>query len=107
MQEAKLKKLLTKLRRGLEDLYGERLDRIYLFGSHARDEATPESDVDVLIVLDKVTDYGREIQRTGHLACRLSLDYEVSISRVFLSSSAWRHRDSPFLSNVRKHARAA
>ena len=107
MPETKIHELLTKLRHGLEHLYGERLAGVYLFGSFARAEATPESDVDILIVLDKVTDYGQEIEHTGHLISELSLDYEVSISRVFVSSSAWRHRDSPFLSKVREQARAA
>lgn len=107
MPETKIQELLTKLRRGLEHLYGERLAGLYLFGSHAHGEATPESDVDVLIVLDEVTDYGQEIEHTGHLLAELSLVYDVSISRVFVSTSAWRHRDSPFLSNVREQAKAA
>ena len=107
MPEAKIKEILLKLRQGLEHLYGERLVGVYLFGSFARAEATPESDVDVLIVLDEVMDYGREIERTGHLVSGLSLDYDVSISRVFVSSAAWRHRDSPFLADVRRYARAA
>ncbi len=102
-----IKELLVRLRRGLEHLYGERLAGVYLFGSFARGEATPESDVDILVVLDEVTDYGQEIERTGHLVSELSLDYEVSISRFFVSSSAWQNRDSPFLSNVREQARAA
>jgi predicted nucleotidyltransferase len=103
----KIEELLGKLRHGLERLYGERLAGIYLFGSYARAEATPESDVDILIVLDEVTDYGQEIEHTGHLICELSLDYDVSISRVFVSTSAWQHRDSPFLSKVRAQAKAA
>ena len=107
MPEAKIKEILVKLRRGLELLYGERLMGLYLFGSYATDEAAPESDVDVLIVLDEVMDYGREIEHTGHLVSGLSLDYDVSISRVFVSSAAWRNRDSPFLANVRRQARAA
>ena len=107
MPEAKIKEILLKLRHGLERLYGERLVGIYLFGSFARAEATSESDVDVLIVLDEVLDYGREIEHTGHLVSGLSLDYDVSISRVFVSSAAWRHRDSPFLANVRGQARVA
>jgi len=102
-----INELLGRLRRGLEQLYGERLAGVYLFGSFARGEATPESDVDILIVLDEVTDYGGEIERTGHLISDLSLDYEVSISRFFISLPAWQHRDSPFLSNVREQARAA
>jgi predicted nucleotidyltransferase len=107
MLETDIKELLARLRHGLEQLYGERLAGVYLFGSFARGEATPDSDVDILVVLDEVTDYGQEIERTGHLISELSLDYDVSISRVFVSSSAWQHRDSPFLSNVREQARAA
>jgi len=107
MPETKIQELLAKLRRGLERLYGQRLAGVYLFGSFASAEATPDSDVDILIVLDAVTDYGQEIDHTGHLISELSLDYEVSISRVFVSSSAWQHRDSPFLSKVREQARAA
>ncbi len=107
MPEPKIRELLSKIRRGLEVLYGERLEGVFLFGSHARGEATSDSDVDILVVLDEVADYGREIERTGYLVSGLSLDYEVSISRVFVSSSAWRHRDSPFLCNVRDQARAA
>lgn len=40
----------TDLRR----LFGDRLHRVILFGSWARDEAGDESDVDLLIVLDQV-----------------------------------------------------
>ena len=107
MPETRIEELLIKLRGGLEHLYGERLSGVYLFGSFARGEATPESDVDILIVLDEVTDYGQEIEHTGHLVSELSLDHEVSISRVFVSSSAWQHQDNPFLSNLRREARAA
>ena len=36
----------------LREIYGPRLKRLILFGSQARGEATPDSDVDVLVVLD-------------------------------------------------------
>ncbi len=107
MLEPKIRELLGKLRRGLKDLYGDRLEDVFLFGSYARDEATSESDLDILVVLDEVEDYGQEIEHTGEFVSGLSLDYGISISRVFASSSAWRHRDSPFLCNVRGHAIAA
>lgn len=107
MFEPKIRELLARLRRGLEELYEDRLAGLYLFGSYARAEATPESDVDVLIVLDEVADYGLEIERTGHLVSDLSLEHDVSISRVFVSLADWRQGDSPFLLNVREDARAA
>ncbi len=49
---------LPTLRSRLDALYGDRLARVVLFGSYARGEATPESDVDVLVVLrDKRSSY--------------------------------------------------
>lgn len=34
--------------------YGPRVSRVVLFGSRARGEATPESDIDVAVVLDAI-----------------------------------------------------
>ena len=81
--ELDLKRLMSELRRGLSDLYGARLRGLYLFGSHARQAADAESDVDVLIVLDRIERYGAEVDRTGDFASRLSLKYGVTVSRVF------------------------
>ena len=36
--------IVTKTQQGLKKLYGEQLDKIVLFGSQARGDATPESD---------------------------------------------------------------
>lgn len=96
--------LLEELRSGLKRLYGSRLKRVYLFGSHARGEATPESDVDVLIVLDRVDHYYTELKKTGSLASDLSIRYDVCISRVFISEEDWLRKKTPFLSNVREDA---
>jgi predicted nucleotidyltransferase len=86
------------------DIYGPRLKGLYLFGSHARNEATGESDCDVLIVLDRVAGYGAEIDRTSILISRLSLAHRVSLSRVFVSADDWRSRKTAFLDNVREEA---
>jgi len=101
---ADIKALLQELRSNLKVLYGSRLIEVYLYGSYARHEADPESDVDVLIVLDDLAGYGVELDRTGHLVSDLSLKYGVSISRVFVTASDWSRRNSPFLINVRAEA---
>jgi hypothetical protein len=47
---------LARLRSGLEARFGPRLREVVLFGSHARGAATEESDVDVLVVVDDLTE---------------------------------------------------
>lgn len=43
--------LLEDLKRRLRDRFGDRLGGLYLFGSRARGDAGPESDVDVAVIL--------------------------------------------------------
>ena len=105
--EPRVAELLEELKARLERLYGPRLRGVRLFGSYARGEADDESDVDVLIVLDRVDAYGDEIERTSELASRLSLRYDVSVSRVFVSQAAWSSGDTTFLRNIREEARPA
>jgi len=61
----RVESLLRELRGELEAIYGPRLRGVYLFGSRATGEAGAESDVDVLIVLDRLDRYGVEIERTA------------------------------------------
>jgi predicted nucleotidyltransferase len=96
--------LLSELRAGLSTIYSNRLIGVYLFGSHARNEADAESDVDVLVVLDRVEQYSSEVSVTGPLISQLSLQFGVSISRVFVSQHDWTNRHTPFLANVREEA---
>lgn len=77
---------------------------MHVFGSYARGDADNESDLDVLIVLDRVDHYAAEIDRIGQLISDLSLAYGVSISPVFVSEEEWLHGDSTFLANVREEA---
>jgi predicted nucleotidyltransferase len=102
-----LKELLSELRQGLEELYGVRLKGFYLYGSRSRGEAQPESDVDVLIVLDEIEHYYGELERTAEVVSDLSLRYDVTVSRVLISESQWDEGDEPFLLTVRQDAVAA
>jgi len=91
----------------LASCFGTRLKGISVFGSYARGDADNESDLDVLIVLDQIDHYASEVDRTSEIIGRLSLDYGISISRVFLSEKEWHHGDSPFVQNLREEAISA
>jgi predicted nucleotidyltransferase len=92
--------LLKTLKAGLIRIYGERLKDLYLYGSYARSEQQPDSDIDVMIVLDAYESYGREIDRTGELVSKLSLDYDISISRVIMTEKQWKAGNTPLLRNI-------
>jgi len=99
-----VREVLARLKRGLSEMYGERLKGVYQFGSYARGEEDEESDIDVLIVLDRVESYSDEIDRTSELIGQLSLECGRSISRVFVPEARWRNDQTMFFLNVREEA---
>ena len=96
--------VLQQLRAGLEALYGDRLDRVLLYGSRARGDAGPESDVDVLVVLRGEVDPVAEIARTEYLVAGLSLEHDLVLSCVFLSLEEYYDEADLFLRYVRPDA---
>ena len=107
MKPKVLDKLLGELKKELSLIYSSRLQGVYLFGSYARQEQDPESDLDILIVLSDMDTYASEIKRTGEIVSRLSLKYGVTISRKFIRETDWKTDDSPLLRNVREEAISA
>jgi len=97
-----LRTLLRQLRSRYEALYGPRLVRLVLFGSHARGDAEPGSDIDVLVVLEGPVRPGEEIARTGDIASGMSLDNNVVISCTFISADCFEREESPLMINVRR-----
>ncbi|HID17036.1 TPA: nucleotidyltransferase domain-containing protein [Candidatus Bathyarchaeota archaeon] len=59
--------MLKKYISGLLNLYGDRPRSVCLFGSLARGEAGPESDVDVLVVDGLPKDAGSRYEETSGL----------------------------------------
>ncbi len=44
--------ILTKIKDCLQMLYGDRLQNLLLFGSEARGESIPDSDIDIMVILN-------------------------------------------------------
>jgi len=97
----KIQRLLVELKKGLTELYGERLKAVYLFGSYARGDYNDNSDLDVMIVLDNYTSYWNELVYSAELASNLSLEYNVTISRTIMTEDQWKKGDLPVLRNIR------
>ena len=97
-----IKPILSEIKRELQELYGDRLAYITLYGSQARNEATPDSDIDILVVLHGNIEPCNEISNTGEIISKLSLQYDTVLSCLFISEKEYLNHISPLLLNIRR-----
>ena len=98
----KLQVILNQLRSRFQEIYGDRLVKMVLFGSQARGDAQPDSDIDVLIVLKGFVNLGEEIEKTGNIVAELSLENNEVISCLYMDEHRFTQRNGPLLRNIRK-----
>ena len=83
--------IASKVRIELEKLYGQRLRGVYLYGSAARDQLTPDSDIDIAVVLDKLSNTYAELKRTSQLGSDLCLETSALVMFLFVDETDLRN----------------
>jgi hypothetical protein len=83
--------------RDLRRLYGERLRSVLLFGSWARGDAHPESDIDVLVVLDHVESVWDELRRMDPVLWRHSFDNDTVVTALPVAEDDVEEQRRPVL----------
>ena len=91
---------------GLAALYGDRLDRVVLYGSYARGDARPDSDVDLLVLLRGDVRWYDELCRLDGVRMNLLLRYETPVSIQPFSVGDYRDPQTPFMENVSRDGHA-
>jgi predicted nucleotidyltransferase len=69
--------MLRRFRDALGDIYGVRLVRIVLYGSHARGEAGDQSDVNIAVFLDPMPNRWADLDQLADLRIRFLDEYGV------------------------------
>jgi len=76
--------------------------KIILYGSFARGEYRKDSDMDILILVDKEKVSREDEKRIKYLLYEIEFDSGQVISPLVISSKDWetRHKVTPFYQNV-------
>jgi predicted nucleotidyltransferase len=90
----------------LRALYRNRYRRVLLFGSWARGDAHPESDIDLLVVLDRVDSPWEELRRMDEILWRHSYQSDAVISAVPVGEDELAEAARPLLIRARAEGRA-
>jgi predicted nucleotidyltransferase len=93
--------LLRRYRAALDAVYGDRIDRVVLFGSRARGDAHGESDYDVAVFLKSMPDRWKELDRLADLGAEfLDETGEFFDARPYVAA-AYQER-TPLMREIRR-----
>jgi len=97
-----IKSVLQKCKAALQELYGDRLAGLVLYGSMARGDYDAESDIDLLVLLHGDVNTYREIRPIVHALYPLQLETNRLISAKAISADDYGAGRWSFLRNARK-----
>lgn len=93
--------IIQELRAALNHLYGERIERIVLYGSRARGDARADSDYDVAVFLSDMADRWQEIDRIVEIEARMLDETGAVINALPFSAGAYNER-TPLMHEIRR-----
>jgi uncharacterized protein len=93
--------VLTRFRAALNAAFGDRIERVVLYGSRARGDAHPDSDYDVAVFLRGFIDRWPEVDRLVVIETDLLDDTGAFVHAMPFREGAWRER-SPLMGAIRR-----
>jgi predicted nucleotidyltransferase len=93
--------VLVRFRAALDALYGDRIERVVLFGSRVRGDARPDSDYDVAVFLSDLIDRWHEVDRISDIETDILYDVGAFIHAMPYRAGAYRER-TPLMHEIRR-----
>ena len=94
--------LLARIKSHLQVVYGDRLHGVVLYGSEARGEATPDSDVDILVLLAGPVVLGQELHTIIETLYPLQLEMNRVLEVFPVDEADYLRGECAWYRNVQK-----
>lgn len=93
-------KLLKQVKALLQDAFGERLRGVILYGSEARGEAEPDSDIDFLVLLEGPVNHWDDSRTCIYCLYDLVLELERPIHAKPVDAKRYEQQEYPLYKEV-------
>lgn len=103
--KSELQVVLKKVKSTAQQLYGDKLNRIILYGSCARGDNTDESDIDIMIILNCEAEEIKKLRSiTAEMASDISLEEEVFLPILLRDKKGFEDNLAhlPFYQNINR-----
>jgi len=94
--------VLKRCKTVLESHYDSQFKGLILYGSMARNQASPASDIDLLVLLGQPFDYFRELRRVIELLYPIQLESDQLISAKPAPLDDFEHGSIQLYRNVKR-----
>lgn len=103
--EQSIKKLIEQYITNVKNIYGKHLREIILYGSYARGDFRPDSDIDIMILVDMsdldLKAYSKDL---SYMTYDFNMDNDLDIKPIAKSEKHFRKWvvNYPFYANIHK-----
>lgn len=97
-----MNRLINKIKGHLIKIYGEGIKKVILYGSYVRGEATRDSDIDILVLVDKSLNPFEVRESLSDLLFDILLEEGEHITVIAVPEHLFENYNSPFMLNVKK-----
>ena len=105
--DERIQSLINQIKAHLTKMYGERIKKVILYGSYVRGEATRDSDVDILVLVDQSLNPFEVRESISDLLFDILLEEGELISVIAVPEDLFENYNSPFMLNVKKEGLVA
>lgn len=93
--------ILARFRAALNAVFGDRIERVVLYGSRARGDAHTDSDYDIAVFLRDFVDRWPEVDRLVFIETELFDETGAFVHAMPFRAGAWQDR-SPLMGAIRR-----